>query len=203
MTMKTDPKSMTPRELFRMLGGDTPNHEWLEQQSAESLLVAKERCESHWTTVWLLPTHVLSLALGFTAYLTLVALILKSSIPMGFGDWVVLGSVGLVGVTGVSAALWGFVLSVLFSVTGWRQAREVIGLLKPLKTERFLCAEAIEKLEHSARARAFRDTVVSNGRELSIADYRVIQRLAYEDSEARQEKLAKEICLRVHGLTSV
>lgn len=202
MTKDTSSQTMGFGQLYNVICCK-PDAEFMVQQTTESLAAIRFRCDTHWSRNFLLHSWKLRGVIGVLAYFAFLTLIVTNSkSPIDGPGWVALLvplpliiCLATVGILGVGTA-------VLFELTGLSRPKLISDSLTPLKSEPFLCRDAVGVLKDSARARDYRNRVVAMGRELLVADAHVLYRARHLDTKEELAAKAAEDCKRVHGLST-
>jgi hypothetical protein len=179
-----------------------PDAAFIAAQPEAELVALKVRCESHWTqSPWLLSWTV-RFVIGFMAYLLFMGgFMIKNVVPLTTNEMILL--LGVAPVLFMLSA--GFVLTAVtfFTLDLFdKQAPERIAkALHPLKDAPYTCRALLPVLNDSPRARAYRDSVTAQGRELLVLDADAMMAEGDVDDEARQEAQNRDNCRRVHGFS--
>jgi hypothetical protein len=199
MTATTDTKKFNVGNVFtrtcRQLSAD-----FLAEQTVESLAEIHAVCSKHWSRHWIFQSWLLAFGLGALCFVVGAGFVLSQSAPdIPKGITMALPSAFIALTLSLGAAL-GLLRKLFFTIFGLERYAEILEAVAPLKSQPFICQNLLTVLEESPSARAYRDRIVKSGRELIVADSRILYQVRYQDKQAQFEANAKSNCLRVHGL---
>jgi hypothetical protein len=167
-------------------------------QTEEGLSAIKARCDAHWTvtTPFLPSKKLLWVAVGGVT-LPLVAVFNIIRLGSHLTTAVVLTVIGLILISGVAATvLLGAVMGVK-NIFGMSLAELLSIELELMSKNPHLCSQALDLVNRSEGARAYRDQVISKGRQLRVGDYDCL--LAQLSLDRERDQHAQ--CQELHGLT--
>jgi hypothetical protein len=171
-------------------------------QTEEGLSALKARCDTHWTstTPFLHSGKLLAMAAALMT-LSVMGLLGPSKGGLVF-EWLGVASLGktlvsfFVGMLVSTMILTFFAMSVsaMFKLN---LAQTLSGELELMREHPFLCCAALDLVKESDDARAYRDQVLSQGRQLRVGDFAC---LVFSMQEGRRRK-RPAMCQELHGIT--